>query len=206
MPIRSNKPDGSLDDTAKRFLQIGGNTPEVHEGQKADAEKQRDGWERVLLSEACEYGDDLVRYVAMHQQLESEELAWGFCLGIYCARAEYPNGGDEFDDLVDQAAKDLVLSETTVVNDQEEIAKIQMELPQFTASRLEEAAVFSENFQEFLKKKKHQVGMSNRQGAYGLGRAFHNLRRTFPADKGGSAAFDELARRAGQYFTENKET
>lgn len=92
------------------------------------------------------------------------------------------------------------------VSDPEEIARIQTELPQFTADRLEEAAVFSENFQEFLKKKKHQIGLSNRQGAHGLGRAFHNLRRTFPADKGGSAAFDELARRAGQYFMENKET
>lgn len=205
MPIRSSKPDRDLDATAKRFLQVGQNAPEIHEGQKADAEKQREGWERVLLAEACEYGDDLVRYVAMHHKHSSEELAWGFCLGLYCARAEYPNGGEEFDDLGDQAATDLVLAEDTVVRDQAEVERVQLELPQFSTERLREAALFSENFQEFLKKKKHQVGISNKQGAYGLGRAFHNLRRTFPANKGGSAAFDELARRAGQYFTDHKE-
>lgn len=205
MPIRSSKPDRDLDATAKRFLQIGQDTPEIHEGQQADADKQREGWERLLLSEAGEYGDDLVRYVAMHRQLEHAELAWGFCLGLYCARIEYPNGGEEFDDLGEQAANDLVLAETTLVRDPEKAEKIQMEVPQFSDTRLKEAAVFSENFQEFLKKKKHQIGISNKQGAYGLGRAFHNLRRTFPADKGGSAAFDELARRAGQYFAKNKE-
>lgn len=205
MPIRSSKGSEPLDETAKQFLQIGRNAPEVHEGQKADGDKQREGWERMLLSEACEYGDDLVRYVAMHQQMSPLQLAWGFCLGLYCARAEYPNGGDEFDDLGAQAAKDLVLAETTVIDDEDEIARIQTELTPFTEQQQHEAAVFSENFQEFLKKKKHQVGISNKQGAYGLGRAFHNLRRTFPRDQGGSAAFDELARRAGLYFAENKE-
>ena len=205
MPIRSSKPDDKLDETAQRFLQIGQNAPEIHEGQKADADKQREGWERMLLSEACEYGDDLVRYIAMHKQLDPAQITWGFCLGLYCARAEYPNGGEEFDDLGEQAAKDLVLSETTVIEDAQEIERIQTELPQFTEKAQHEAAVFSENFQEFLKKKKHQVGISNKQGAYGLGRAFHNLRRTYPASHGGSAAFDELARRAGRYFVDNKE-
>lgn len=205
MPIRSSKPDRNLDATAKRFLQIGQDTLEVHEGQNADADKQREGWERVLLRESCEYGDDLVRYVALHQKLSPEEMAWGFCLGLYCARQEYPNGGEEFDELGVQASKDLVLAETTVITDEEEIARIQTELPQFNDIQQETAAVFSENFQEFLRKKKHQIGISNRQGAYGLSRAFYNLRRTYPKDKGGSAAFDELARRAGRYFADNKE-
>lgn len=205
MPLRSNKPDRDLDATARRFLQIGRNAPEVHEGQQADANKQREGWERILLIEACEYGDDLVRYVAMHQKLSPMEMAWGFCLGLYCARAEYPNGGEEFDDLGIQAAQDLVLSEMTLITDEDEIVRIQTELPQLDDKQQKEAALFSEDLQEFLKKKKHQVGISNKQGAYGLGRAFHNLRRTYPVDRGGSAAFDEFARRAGRYFVDNKE-
>jgi hypothetical protein len=204
MPIRNRKTE-PLDDTARRFLQIGQNTPEVHEGQSADKGKLQEGWERTLLHEACEYGDDMVRYVAMHKDLTPEEAAWGVCLGIYCARDVYPNGAEEFDDLGDQAAKDLVLPQTTVVTDEGEIARIQMELTDFDDAGFRRAALFSEKFQDFLKGKKQQLGISNRQGAYGLGRAFHNLRRTFPTDNGGSATFDELARRSGLYFVENKE-
>ena len=204
MPIRSKK-TGALDNTAKQFLQIGGNAPEVHEGQKADEGKLKEGWERALFAEACAYGDDLVRYTAAHYKLTPEEIARAFCLGLYCARDAYPNGAEEFDDLGDQAAKDLILTHTTVVTDEEEIARIQTELPEFPEDRFQEAALFSENFQEFLKSKKIQTGISNRQGAYGLNRAFHNLRKTFPAKSGGSAAFDELARRAGMYFVKNKE-
>jgi hypothetical protein len=204
MPIRSRKTD-PLDDTSKRFLQIGQNAPEIHAGQKIDDDKLKGGWERALFAEACDYGDDLVVYTTAHHKLSPEEIVWGFCLGLYCARGVYPNGAEEFDDLGDQAAKDLVLSATTIVTDEEEIARIQTALPEFPEERFREAAVFSENFQEFLKNKKIQTGISNRQGAYGLGRAFHNLRRTFPVDRGGSAAFDELARRAGVYFVKNKE-
>jgi hypothetical protein len=204
MPIRAGK-RGDLDDTARRFLQVGSNAPEIHKGQQADEEKQRDGWERMLFQEACEFGDDLVRYVAMHKRNTPEQLAWGVCLGLFCARNWYPNGEEEFDELTALAAKDLVLAQTTIVEDEEEIARIQTEMPQFSKESFEAAAEFSENFQDFIRKKKTQVGMSNKQGAYGLGRAFHNLRRTFPKESGGSAAFDELARRAGIYFAENRE-
>jgi hypothetical protein len=205
MPLRPNQ---QLDNTAQRFLKAGSATAapvQVHDGQKADDARLAAQHEQVLLSEACAYGDDLVRYVAMHQDLSPEEAAWGFCLGLYCARDAYPPGGDVFDDIADQARKDLVLAKTTVVTDQAEIERIQTELPEFTENQFTRSAAFAEDFANFLSRKKRQVGIANKQGVYGLGRAFHNLRQTFPKDRGGSAAFDELARRAGFYFADNKE-
>jgi hypothetical protein len=203
MPIR---PDSKLDETARSFLGGGsGAKIEVHEGQEADEQKLLEQQERALLAEACDYGDDLVRYVAMHRDLSPEEAAWGFCLGLYCARNAYPEGGEEFDDIADQANKDLVLAKTTVITDQAEIDRIQTELPQFDDASFKKAATFAENVASFLQRKKQQLGIANKQGTYGLGRAFHNLRQTFPTANGGSAAFDELARRAGVYFAENKE-
>jgi hypothetical protein len=202
MPIRPSK---KLDSIAKRFLESAEAPIHVHDGQKADKERLAEQQERMLLAEACEYGDDMVRYVAMHRDLSPEEAAWGFCLGLYCARNAYPDGGDAFDDIADQAHKDLVLVKTTIITDRAEIERIQTELPEFTEEQFQRAAVFAENIASFLDRKKRQVGIGNKQGAYGLGRAFHNLRQTFPGKSGGSAAFDELARRAGLYFAENKE-
>jgi hypothetical protein len=202
MPIRPSK---KLDETAQRFLRAGSQPVEVHDGQQADEKRLAEQQERMLLAEACEYGDDMVRYVAMHKDLSPEEAAWGFCLGLYCARDAYPNGGDAFDDIADQARKDLVLAKTTIITDQAEIERIQTELPEFKEESFKRAAAFAENVASFLDRKKRQVGIGNKQGAYGLGRAFHNLRQTYPEEKGGSAAFDELARRAGLYFAENKE-
>lgn len=202
MPIRPSK---KLDDVAQRFLASGNAPVQVHNGQKADEKRLAEQQERVLLNEASAYGDDMVRYVAMHKDISPMEGAWGFCLGLYCARDAYPDGGDAFDDIADQARQDLVLTQTTIVTDQEEAARIQTELPEFTEEQFQRAATFAENFASFLDRKKRQVGIGNKQGAYGLGRAFHNLRQTFPKEKGGSAAFDELARRAGLYFAENKE-
>lgn len=204
MPLRASS---KLDDTAQRFLKAGAPAMpvQVHAGQRANDEQLAAQHERALLAEACEFGDDLVRYVAMHKDLTPEEAAWGFCLGLYCARDAYPGGGDAFDDVADQARQDLVLTQTTVIEDPEEIASIQTELPEFTDAQFERAAVFAENVASFLDRRKRQVGIANKQGAYGLGRAFHNLRQTFPRDRGGSAAFDELARRAGFYFADNKE-
>lgn len=204
MPLRSRIPDKGLDETAKRFLGNAGDDVVRRDGQKADDDKLRHSQERMLLAEACEYGDDLVRYVAMHQNHTGEELAWGFCLGLYCARRDYPDGDEAFDDVAEQAGKDLVLAQTTVVSDPDEAVRIQTELQQFEDASFRRAAAFAENFASFLDRKKRQLGLGNKQGAYGLGRAFHNLRQTFPQDKGGSAAFDELARRAGIYFADNQ--
>ena len=206
MPIRPNKTaPRELDATAQRFLGTSTAPPVVHEGQRADGERLAEQHERLLLSEACAYGDDMVRYVAMHKDLSPEEGAWGFCLGLYCARDAFPAGGDAFDDIAEQARKDLTLPITTEVTDEDAVARIQTELGEFTDEQFSRAAAFAENVASFLDRKKRQVGIGNKQGAYGLGRAFHNLRLTFPSDKGGSAAFDELARRAGIYFTDNKD-
>jgi hypothetical protein len=195
MPIRSKT---SGDDFGKAFLGGGTTPPERHDGQKANEKKLAAGQERMLRAEACNFGDDLVRYVAMHQDNTHEELAWGFCLALYVARSIYPNGEEDFDEISDQAANDLVLSEENITE--------KAEVAPFSDGTFRRAAEFAELMQEYIRRKKPQTGISNRQGAYGLCRAFHNLRRTFPADKGGSAAFDELARRAGEYFAENRET
>lgn len=201
--IRSKKKKKGLDELEQRFL--GPGAVQEHEGQTVDPKKELAQRERALLLEASDFGDDLVRYVAMHRSVLMPGLAWGFCLGLYCVRDLYPEGGEAFDDVVEQAATDLVLMNTTFVTDSDEILRIQTELPEFGEKEFETAGDFAEKFGQFISMKKRQLGVGNKQGAYGLGRAFHNLRGTYPADKGGSAAFDELARRAGIYFQENKE-
>lgn len=204
MPLRSRPPVTGMDDQARRFL--GNVEDEVvqRQGQKADDDKLRTSQERMLLAEACQYGDDLVRYVAMHRDLSPEEAAWGFCLGLYCARDAYPDGDEAFDDIAEQAGKDLTLAETTIITDPDRVVQIQTELLEFEDKAFKLAAAFAEDFASFLDRKKRQLSIGNKQGAYGLGRAFHNLRQTFPMDRGGSATFDELARRSGIYFADNQ--
>lgn len=206
MPLRSEKPP-RLDSLANAFL--GNQEAVIVEGQKADEKKQLEMAARQLLFEACDYGDVLVKYVAMHGRLSPAQAAWGFALALLNVRSEYPEGGDAFDDLAEQARQDLELAVTTEVTDPERIARTQAdaerEAQEWTHEEFTEAATFAENMAEYFGKKKRQQDIDNKQAAYGLGRAFHNLRLTFPADHGGSAAFDVYAKRAGVYLAENKE-
>jgi hypothetical protein len=192
----------TLDDTALRFL---GNKREeirVMEGQEAKATRLEEQRERFLLTESCEYGNSLVLMATGHRHLTPEQLAWGFTLSLLCLRADYPEGSDRFDDLADQAGKDLHLPVTTY--DEETIATIRKTLQPLVKEKEYEAAKFAEVIAKYIEMTKRRGELSNPQAAYGLGRAFHNLRSTFPADKGGTVAFDEYAKHAGMYYDVNK--
>ena len=125
-------------------------------------------------------------------------------LALLCQRADYPEGEAKFDELADQGGKDLQYDGPNNTLPEDEAAKVVQNLPPLEDARFEEAAKFAETFSAYISMKKQQLGVSNPQGAYGLGRAFHNLRFGFPKSEGGSAAFDEYAKRAGRYYDENK--
>lgn len=191
--IRANKP---LDPTVKAFL--GKEDVKVLPGFQSPESKQKDAQDKYLISEAYEYGDALVCYVAAHNGLSPEERAWGFSLGIFCARAEFPDGVEKFDEYADAGGADLKLDRTT------ETQSDNLHLTPFSEDRQVLAAQFAEEVATYLSKKKRTAGVNNLQAAYGLGRAFHTLRLQFPLASGGTAAFDELSRRAGIYFNRNK--
>jgi hypothetical protein len=190
----------TLDATARRFL--GSNLDEVRviAGQKADEKKLVASQERYLLAEACQFGDILVRYTMAHRKLSFEQRAWGFALSLFCIRGDFPEGLEDFDELADQGGNDLELSHKNVVTDAERASRIAKELPEFSQTGLQDAAGFAEQVSKYVETKKHQMGLSNPQAAYGLGRAFHNLRLGYPLSEGGTAAFDELTRRASGYY------
>lgn len=189
-----------LDATARRFLGNDLDEIRVIAGQKADDKKLLASQERYLIAEACEFGDVLVRYTMAHRKLSFEQRAWGFALALFCIRGDYPEGLSDFDSLVDQGGDDLELSSKNVVTDAERVKSIVDDLLQFSEKALKEAALFSEQVSKYVETKKHQKGLSNPQAVYGLGRAFHNLRLGFPLSEGGTAAFDELTRRASGYY------
>lgn len=189
-----------LDATARRFLGSNLDQVRVMAGQKADDQKLLASQEKFLMAESCEFGDILVRYTMAHRKLTIEQRAWGFALALFCIRGDYPEGLEDFDGLADQGGDDLELSEKNVVTDTERAKAIADALPQFSETALQEAGVFSEQVSKYVETKKHQMALSNPQAAYGLGRAFHNLRLGFPIAMGGTAAFDELTRRASGYY------
>lgn len=185
-----------LDETAKNFLGVT-DEKDVKElrGQKADAQKVADVQKDLLLHEACNFGDALVRYVINHLKLSNEQRAWATTLGILCLRSDYPNGEATFDELSDQGGDDLEL-ETINYDAFENIQKDALA----DESVFSEAAKFAELFAKYTAQLKNTFGISNPQVCYGIGRAFHNLRLTFPHESGGPAGFDHWASEAGAYF------
>lgn len=194
-----------LDPAALRFLGVQNMADvQIIEGQKAKEEKLRAQTEKFLLEEACGFGDSLVHYVAAHnKEYTTKQLIWGTVLGTLCLREDYLDGVDKFDELADQGGKDLQLKVKTPEYTEEQRTEIIRKV-QLTQEEALTAAKFAELYAGYVAMKKRQTSISNIQIAYGLGRAFHNLRLTFPEDEGGYVAFDELARQAGGYFDANK--
>lgn len=185
----------ALDTIAKTFLGTGDVT--VVDGAKSDQGKQQTFQEKLLIQEACTHGDALIAYVGAHGKLTLDERAWGFALAVLCARDEFPDGGEKFDELADAGGD----TATTVMEQPASSGDVAVDTPIFTDDEQAAAAHFAERMAEYIASKKQAMALSNPQAAYGIGRAFHTLRNAFPA---GVAVFDEIARRAGTYFTRNK--
>lgn len=181
-----------LDAIAKRFL--GTNNVNIITGQKSNEQKQKEMQEHYLLEEAKCFGDTLVRYIVAHRKLLTAQRAWSFGLTLFCLREDYPHGIDEFDELIDQGGKSLALDDQNFIVDGEK------ELPEFTDIEQRQAAELAEKISKYVETKKHQLGLSNSQAVYGMGRAFHNLRLGYPLEEGSTEAFDTLVKRANQYF------
>jgi hypothetical protein len=203
--IRPYKKGDKLDPTVKSFLGVKDESEvKVVTQQKAEGKKVLNAREQYLLAEACEFGDILVGYIGAHPSLDLGQRAWAVVLSLLCQRADYPEGVEKFDELADQGGKDLQYSGPDNTLPEEEAAAMVRNLPILEDTRFEAAAQFAETFSAYITMKKQQLGVSNPQGAYGLGRAFHNLRLGFPKSEGGSAVFDEYAKRAGRYYDDNK--
>lgn len=135
----------------------------------------------------------MVNYVINHPKLTPAQRAWGFMLGLFCVREEYPEGVSTFDEFIDKGGDDLKLEKTTEsAPDKIDSA---LEGPLFDG-----AAEFAELFAKYVSKTKRGIGLSNPQAAYGLGRALHNLRSTFPEENGGPVGFDHWASEASAYY------
>lgn len=197
MPERPPIPN---DPMAKAFLGSDPSKVTVMPGQKANETKQAAMQEKYLLAEACRFGDDVVRYVMGHYKLSEAQRIWGFAVTLFCLRADYPDGGDDFDELADQGGEDLELPKKNIIEEPERVNDIATRLREFTDAELLEAASFAERTNAYIEATKQRDGISNPQAVYALGRAFHNMRFGFPLEKGGTAAFDEFVRRASAYF------
>lgn len=189
----------TMDDLAKNFLGVTKSSEvKVVSGQKANTERQQALYEQELAHEACEFGDVLVNYVGSHVDVPLAHRAFGVALGVLNLRSEYPGGGEQFDELADLGGEDLQIEtkKKTPVTAVVSSAKV----TPLTEEALLAAAPFAEIFVRFVTMKKHQLGLSNPQTSYALGRTFHNLRTCFPPEDGGPAAFDQYAQQAGEYF------
>lgn len=194
-----------LDPAALRFLGVQSmQDVQIIEGQKAKQEKLQAQTEKFLLEEACGFGDSLVHYTTAHsKEYSPAQLIWGTVLATLCLRDDYLDGVEKFDELADQGGKDLQLNVQYVEPTEEQRTEIIRKV-QLAGDEALNAAKFAELYAGYVAMKKRQTSISNIQIAYGLGRAFHNLRLTFPEDEGGRIGFDELARQAGAYFDANK--
>jgi hypothetical protein len=183
----------TVDDLAKGFLGVAtDHEVKVMPGQKADEKRQQALYEQQLAKEACEFGDLLVNYIGSHADLTPPQRAFGTMLGVLNLRRDYPGGGEQFDELADLGGEDLKLQ----VKDTSQLSPP----APLDGALLLPAAEFAEALVRYITMKKHQYGVSNPQGAYALGRMFHNLRLTFPPEHGGSVGFDACSRQAGEYF------
>jgi len=202
----SNDPNRKIptDPMAQKFLGPDPDKIRVMAGQRANEQRRLAAHEQYLFAEACEYGDDLIRYVMGHHRLQDVQRVWGFALVVFCLRRDYPEGVTDFDELFDKGGDDLELHKKNIVKDPERIKGITAELAPFTAEEQEAAAAFAEHMSKYIEATKHRGGLSNAQAAYALGRAFHNMRFGFPLERGGTAAFDACVTRATAYFERYK--
>lgn len=181
-----------IDEFSQQFL--GSKDVQVHQGQTADKTKLERMREQYLIQEAAEFGDIITNYIANHPRIDPTQRAFGLTLSILNLRHAYPAGTDLFDDLADQGGKDLQISATPVPDAANAPAT------RLSDAAEETAAQFSELLTKYVTMKKNQLGTSNYQTAYGLGRAFHNLRSLYPS---GPEVFDTYAAQAGEYFARN---
>ena len=181
-----------LDNITRKFLGVTDPSKvKVIRGQKADAEKQRKLYEQQLMYEASEFGDTLVGYVGAHEKLTVPQRAVSVTLALLNLRRDFPDGVKKFDEYVDLGGEDLELEPGLSSGTPQGI------LP---SADFLTAAKFAETLVGYVIMTKQQLGLSNPQGAYGLGRMFHTLRGHFPIASGGPLQFDTLAAQAGEYF------
>lgn len=201
--------DLTLDPTARAFLgthRDGAVEIVQRAGQKVKVEAVLDAEGRWRHEEACDFGNSLVQYVAMHEDLSVPQRVWGFSLASMCLREDYPDGTEVFDTLYESAEADLDLPghPLTAFDEDERLTRVAKVEPMDEAT-LRAAAQFSEKVYAYIMKKRLGLGLHYTQAAYAIGRAFHNLRRTFPDALGGHPAFDEYVSDAGKYFANNKD-
>ena len=181
-----------LDNVARKFLGVTDPSKvKVVKGQTANAEKQRKLYEQQLMHEACEFGDTLVGYVGAHEKLTLGQRVVSVTLALLNLRRDFPDGVQRFDEYVDLGGDDLKLEPVPPSDKPQGVLASADFLP---------AAKFAETLVGYVIMTKHQLGLSNPQGAYGLGRMFHTLRGHFPTANGGPLQFDALAAQAGEYF------
>lgn len=178
-----------------------------HEGQKMDQDRAAAARERYFMQEACDYGDEIVKFASMRLvKYKPREISWGLALGTYCVRRDYPGDREEFDNIIERAGNELKLDATGLIKDPQEIERIQQSLTVFSADEEAKALEFARVYLQYIERTRKSSGISEGQTIYGIGRAFNNLRLTYPKEEGGTAAFDTYARRAGVYYQANKET
>jgi hypothetical protein len=188
------KPDGEHfgDQFAQTFL--GQDDAQVHQGGHVDPVAQAEAHQDYILEEASTFGNNFVQWIAAHKTVPIHVRAWGFVLGIFCIRAEYPAGAIEFDRIVAQAGEDLDLPGKSHANDDP--------LPPWTEITMRQATNFAELTSGYVALHRRQTDVHDDQAAYGIGRAWHNLRTTFPF--GGPEAFDTVAAHAVRYYEHEK--
>ena len=178
-----------------------------HEGQKMDQERAVAARERYFMQEACDYGDEIVKFASMRLvKYSPREISWGLALGTYCVRRDYPGDRNEFDNIIERAGNELKLEASGLITDPQEIERIQQSVDVFTEEVEARALEFARVYLQYIDRTRKSSGISEGQTIYGIGRAFHNLRLTYPKEHGGTAAFDTYARRAGTYYQTHKET
>jgi len=208
-PYNQSKEQPKIDDVTKRLLGVK-DSAQIHvmEGQTADADKLRAANEQYLLQEACRFADILVHYIGDRSMYTMGQRAFALNLSIQCLRFEYPERGDKFDEIADQGGEDVVDTAPTTNMAAVDAAAdaVEQGLRDTKSEVFIKAAKFAETLTNYVTMKKDQLGISNVQCAYALGRLFHTMRTQFPADAGGVTTFDEYAQIAGRYFERNKNT
>ena len=181
-----------LDATARSFL--GTDDVKVMPGQVADQKKLAKQQHQELIREACTFGDEVTAYITLHKDHALPVLAYATCLSVLALRTEYPDGYERFDEWAQRGGNDLVL----------EVKDATISEPyELSTKDMQEGVVLAKTFAKEITRTHNRLNANNAQAAYGLGRAFQNLRLTFPPEFGGVEAFDKYAQEAGQYLLED---
>jgi len=185
-----------LDSTARAFLKQGGEKITTMPGQTADLNRVEQQRQRVLIREACAHGDELIIYITGHRVSHTlPVMAWATSAFVLALRLEYPDGEKRFDEWSQRGGAELEVPPVSLSKP----GAIHKLTPDEVFSAVELAKLCAKYASQILKRS----GINNAQAAYGLGRAFQNLRLTFPQIYGGVLAFDQYAKEAGQYLLED---